>query len=91
MYYPCKEGGHIYHNVAEIKIEFIVKDRSLTNNDFIINIIPIKNEKMFKLYKANKDYKIISLIQKSIIHYLLFLFEDIKIQIHSLINSIKTK
>ena len=81
-----QEKDNIYHNVAEINIEFKVNDRNSTNNDFIINIIPIKNEKMFKLYKANKDYKIISFIEKSIIHYLLFLFEDIKAQIEKYNN-----
>ena len=81
-----QDKDNIYHDVSEINIEFKPKDRNLINDDFIINIIPIKNEKMFKSYKANKDYKIISLIEKSIIYYLLFLFEDIKTQIEKYNN-----
>ena len=82
-----KEKDYIYHDVSEINIELKAKDKNLTNNDFIINIIPIKNEKMFNSYKTNKDYKIMALIEKSIIHYLLSLFEDIKSQIEKYNNN----
>ena len=74
------EKDFIYHNVFEINIE--LSDNNINNkNDFFINIIPLKDEKKFYLYKNNNDIKIISLIQKAIIHYLLFIFEDINSQI----------
>ena len=80
------DEDYIYHDISEIIIEFITKNINAINNDFIINIIPVKNEKLFNTYKINKDFKIISLIEKSLIHYLLFLFEDIKTQIEKYNN-----
>ena len=46
----------------------------------------MKDEKLFNFYKSNKDNKIITLIQKVIIHYLLFLFEDINSQMEEYNN-----
>ena len=69
--------GCLYREVEEINIEFRDNNRSNNKNNAIINIVPLKDENLFKLYNNNKDYKIISLIEQSIIHYLLSLFEDI--------------
>ena len=78
-----QEKDYIYYDVIEITVEFQTRNRYNNQNDFIINIIPLKNEKLFKFYKDDKDYKIISLIQKAMIQYLIFLFEDIKLQIEN--------
>ena len=67
----------IYQEVSEMKVEFNTRNINKNKSDFIINIIPIKNKKLFESYINNKDHKIISLIEKSCIYYLLFLFEDI--------------
>ena len=81
-----KEKNVIYHDVKEIDVIFENYDRNINDKDFIINIIPIKNENLFNLYKNDKDLKIISLIEKSIIQYLLYLFEDINSQIEKYNN-----
>ena len=67
------QDDNINRNISEIKIDFM----NNSNNNFIINIIPLKNEKLFNSYKKNKNYKIISLIEQTTIHYLLSLFDDI--------------
>ena len=71
----------IYHGVIKIKIKFSGVIRNINKKEFVINIIPINNEKLFNKYKTDKDHKIISLIEKSIIQYLLNLFEDANSQI----------
>ena len=76
--YQDKEN--IYHDTLEIEISFSdIRNNDI--NDFILNIMPLKNKYLFELYKNNKDYKIMSLIENSLIQYLLFLFDDIKSQI----------
>ena len=74
------QQDYIYHNVFEINID-LLSNNIINKNEFVINIIPLKDEKAFNLYKNNEDIKIISLIQKAIIHYLLFIFEEINSQI----------
>ena len=75
--------NYIVDNVSEIRIKF---RRTNIKNDFIINIIPIKNKKLLSSYLDNKDKKILSLIEKSFIQYLLFLFEDINTYIKNIIK-----
>ena len=70
------EKEQIYNKVEELDIDIRSMNSQRNRNEFIINIIPLKNEKLYNLYKNNKDNKIISLIEKCIIQYLLFLFED---------------
>ena len=72
-----EQDNIIYPNVSEINVEFNVANINNNKSDFIIHIIPLKDKELFNSYKENKDYEIISLIEKTIIHYLLSLFEDI--------------
>ena len=67
------QNDNINRNISNININFLNNN----NNDFIINIIPLKNEKLFNSYQKNKNYEIISLIEKTTIYYLLSLFDDI--------------
>ena len=76
---------YFYKNISEINVEF--KTRNENKNNFIINIIPVKNNELLGFLKAKKDHKIIISIEKCIIHYLLFLFEDIKSQIEEYNNN----
>ena len=75
------EDNYILKDVIKIEVEIINKDEKYLN-DFIINIIPLKNEKDYYSKKDNSDYKLLSLMQKTIIYYLLFLFEDFYSQIY---------
>ena len=80
------EDGYMFKNVKKIEVELLNNDNDNNNDiislkDFVINIIPIKNEDEYYMKKNNNDNKILLLIQKSIIYYLLFLFEDIHSQI----------
>jgi len=70
------EKEQIYNKVEELDIDIRSMNSHRNRNEFKINIIPLKNEKLYNLYKNNKDNKIISLIEKCIIQYLLFFFED---------------
>ena len=72
----CKDNN-IYYNVERLKIIFKKMKRNFDKYDFIIHIIPLKDTKLFELYEKDKDFIIISLIEKSIIHYLLNSFEGI--------------
>ena len=83
------EKDYIYHKVNRINLTLNNSNNNLNKNNFVINIIPLKNTKAFNLYKNNKDNKIISLIQKSLIHYLIFLFEDINREFEKNINKIQ--
>ena len=82
------ENENIFRNVS--KIEIIMKNRdSLFLKDFVLNIIPLKNdfnENEYIIQKNMEDNKIILLIEKSIIQYLLFLFEEIYKQIDEFNN-----
>ena len=83
---------YLYQNVTEINIEFKIRNININKNNFSIRIIPLKNKKLLEeSLKYRKDYKIISSIEKCIIHYLLFLFEDIKSQIEKYNNDIIIK
>ena len=82
-----QDYDNIYHNIKEIKIIFKTKTKNIVKKDFILNFIPLKNEEEYNLYKNNEDYKIISLIQKTIIYYLIFLYEDIHKQINNYHNN----
>ena len=83
--YNINREDEIYHDVKEVRIIFKNVDKTIKEN-FVINIIPVKDEKLFIKYKTNKDYKIISLIGKSLIHYILYLFEDINSEIEKYNN-----
>ena len=72
---------YAFNKIKEIYI--FTKQNMNVKNKFIIKIIPLKDEDGYYKFKNNQDYKLILLIQKAIIHYLLFLFEDI----HSKIDS----
>ena len=72
-------NNFVYHKVNEINI-FFIRSNHLSNN-FVIKIIPLKDENKYNYYKFNENLNIISLILKALIHYLLFLFEDIHSQI----------
>ena len=81
---------YIYNKVTQINIEFKIINKN--KNDFIIKIIPIKNNELLEVcLKNQKDYNIISSIEQCIIYYLLFLFEDIKSQIEKYNNNIIIK
>ena len=83
---------YLYQNITEINIEFKIRNININKNSFSIRIIPLKNKKLLEeSLKYRKDYKIISSIEKCIIHYLLFLFEDIKSQIEKYNNDIIIK
>ena len=87
------ENEQLFHNINEIKIEIINdiveilryninrQEINLLNNiiknNFFIYIIPLKDGKTLNEFKNNDDNKFLLLIQKTIIHYLLTLFEDI--------------
>lgn len=73
-----KDQDLIFYNIKRIEIGFLIKNQPITKKDFIINIMPLKDEEKYLLYKKNKDDRIISLIQKSIIYCLLNLLDDIK-------------
>ena len=73
-----QENDYIYSNIKEINVTFL---NNIVKKNFILNFIPIKNEKNYNMYKNNEDYKILSLLQKVTIYYLLFLYENINKQI----------
>lgn len=73
----------IFYNIKRIEISFFVKNINITKKDFIINIIPLIDDKKYLSYKKNQDDRIISLIQKSIIYCLLNLLDDIKKEINN--------
>ena len=82
------ENGHIFRNIS--KIEITMKNRdSIFLRDFLLNIIPLKEDFKVREYYIQKninDNKIILLMEKSIIHYFLSLFEDIHNQIDEFNN-----
>ena len=73
----------IFYNIKRIEISFLVNNINITKKDFIINIIPLKDDLKYLSYKKNQDDRIISLIQKSIIYCLLNLLDDIKKEINA--------
>ena len=81
-----EKNEQIYHDIFGINIKFNNLERNTEKINLIINIIPLKDENLYKLYKNNKDLKIISLIGKCILNYLLCLFEGIHSQIEKYNN-----
>ena len=79
---------YIYHDIVKINFEHKIENNSNNSNSnlFSINIISIKNEKEYFLFLTNMDFNQIILIQKNLIHYLLFLFEDVYTQIDEYYN-----
>ena len=71
----------IFYNIKRIEISFLVENKNI-KKDFIINIIPLKDEEKYLSYKKNQDDRFISLIQKSIIYCLIYLLDDIKKEIN---------
>ena len=73
------ETGKIFRNVS--KIDILMKNRdSIVLKDFVLNIIPLKKdfiEKQYYIQKYINDNKILLLIEKTIIHYLLNIYNDI--------------
>jgi len=82
------DNGHIFRNIS--KIEVIMKNReSIFLRDFLLNIIPLKEEfkeREYYIQKNINDNKIILLMEKSIIYYFLSLFEEIHNQIDEFQN-----
>ena len=76
---------YIYNDINEINIE-LYSSYYKTKNDIVIKIIPIIDKIGYNLYINNDNYKIAFLIQKAIINYLIFLFEDLHIKIDEYSN-----
>ena len=74
----CNE--YIYNDINEINIQFH-NSYDINENNKVIKIIPIINKDRYNLFINNENYKIAFLIQKAIINYLIFLFEDLHIKI----------
>ena len=70
----------IYNKIKKISITNYRESRDSKDN-FCIKIIPLKNANGYYSFQNNQDFKIIILIQKIIISYLLFLFKDIHTKI----------
>ena len=84
------DDNNIFYEIKKIQINFLNKNDDM-KRDFVINIIPIKDEKKYLLYKKNEDNKFICLIQKSLIYCLLYSLNNIqnKIKNYSEDNLIK--
>lgn len=90
-YIFSKKQNHIYHNVSKINVELQQWNYNKIKSDLILNIIIVTNEKLYNDYKSNKDYKMISLIEKSNIQYLLYLFDDINSELQKYYNNDNVK
>ena len=89
--FRIKKGSiYLYQKVKHINISYNNLGDELSDN-FVIKIIPLKDEYKYNSFIKNENYVIISLIQKVVIHYLLFLFEDIHSQIDNFNNDKKEK
>ena len=64
-------------------IEVIFKNINVRHNIFILNVIPVKNDNEYIKNKKNENFKIINLIQKTILHYFLFLLNKIDEKINN--------
>ena len=85
-HFIIKKGNiFLYQKVKHINVIFDNSSTELTDN-FIIKIIPLKDKYKYNSYSKNENNEIISLIQKTIIHYFLYLFEDIHSQIDNFNN-----
>ena len=82
-------GDYIYYNVDEIG----VKLNNVTDDhiEFILNVIPVKDEKEYIKNKSNENFKIINLFQKTILHYFLFLFEKIDEKLNYFVKEQKVR
>ena len=77
-------GDYIYYDVDGIEVQ--LKKLNREHTEFILNVIPIKDEKEYLKNKSNENFKIINLIQKTILHYFLFLFEKIDEKLNNFIK-----
>ena len=75
---------YVYPDVDGIEITFL--KLSAIHYPFIFTIIPVLDEKEYLKNKKNDNYKIINLIQKTILHYFFFLFEKIEEKINNFIK-----
>ena len=57
----------------------------------IIDIIPVKDVKLYLENKYNENYKIINIVQKTILYYFLFLFKDVNNKINTFFKIDKIK
>ena len=80
---------YIHYNVDEIEVTFNKVNK--TNNQFILNVIPLKDEKLYLKYRNNENCRIINLLQKTILHYFLYLFENIDESINNFIKKREIK
>ena len=65
-----------------------VKFKKINNkyNQLILNVIPIKDEKEYLKNRNNENFRIINLLQKTILHYILSLFEIIGEKINNFLK-----
>ena len=80
-----KDQNIIFDEIKKIEINFLNGNQDM-KRDFVINIIPLKDEKNYLSYLKNEDNKILSLIQKSIIFCLLNLLDPIQNKINNYNN-----
>ena len=80
---------YIHYNVDEIEVTF--NKVTKTNNQFILNVIPLKDEKLYLKYRNNENRRIINLLQKTILHYFLYLFENVDELINNFIKKKEIK
>ena len=81
--------NEIFYDVHGLEVYF------KENIDFkwraILDVIPIKDSKKFLEIKQNENYLIINLIQKTLLYYFLYLFENAKKQINDFLKKDKIK
>ena len=66
---------YIHYDVDGVEVTF--NKAAEKHEQFILNIIPIKDEKEYLKNRNNDNLKIINLFQKTILYYFLYLFEKI--------------
>ena len=72
-----QEINIIFKNIKSIQINYLNNQTEL-KNELVIDIIPIKNEQNYIRYKNNKDIRLINIIEKSLVYYLLNSYNKIK-------------
>ena len=77
-------NDYVYHDVDGIKVSFGKLNER--HYPFICNIIPVIDETEYLKNRNNENYKILSLFQKTILHYFFFLFEKIDEKINNFIK-----
>ena len=75
-----KETNLIFKNIKTIQINYLNNQYEL-KSDIIIDIIPLKNEENYIKYMKNKDIKMINLIEKTLLFYLVNSYNKIQILI----------